>query len=125
MDVIHTAIRVADLEETIAFYEEGLGLDRSWQFTRDGVTHYFVTGDSLPAEIQFVHDPDRAGTIDPSGIDHLAVSVANLQDTFDRLTARADCEAVSEPTYFEPANASIAFVADPNGYHVELVEPDE
>lgn len=124
MDVLHTAIQVSDLEETTAFYEGELGLSHAWDFELDGTRNYYVVGDDGNAEIQFVHDPDDESPVDPDGIDHLAVSVDDVRATFDHLVEETDSEVVREPTYIEAAEATVAFVTDPDGYAVELVEPD-
>ena len=120
MDIQHTALHVSDLDATRAFYEDGLGLEHSFDFAIDGVEHRYVTGEDLDAEIQFVHDPGADGEIDPSGIAHLAVLVDDADATFERVVDRTDCPVVREPTTIEPANARAAFVEDPDGYEVEL-----
>ncbi|WP_247004766.1 VOC family protein [Halosolutus gelatinilyticus] len=119
MDVHHTAIRVSDLDATKEFYEDGLGLEYSYDFhTDDGVHNYYVTGDELGTEIQFTHDPDAE--IDPSGISHLAIIVEDADEVFERLVERTGCPVVREPATIEAANARAAFVEDPDGYEVEL-----
>jgi lactoylglutathione lyase len=125
MGILHTALRVSDLEATVAFYEGELGLAHSWDFEREGVTNYYVTGEGSDAEIQFVHDPDDDRPVDPSGIDHVAVSVDDVRAEFDRLVEEAGSEPVEGPTHVEAAGATVAFVTDPDGYVVELIEPDE
>jgi lactoylglutathione lyase len=122
MDVLHTAIRVSDLEATAAFYEDELGLSHSWDFERDGVTNYYVAGDESDTEIQFVYDPEDDDPVEPDGIDHVAVSVDDVEAEFERLVSETESEAVKSPTYVEDADATVAFVTDPDGYVVELVQ---
>lgn len=121
MDVIHTAVEVSDLDATREFYEDALGLAESWQFALDGVVNHYVAGED-GTEIQFKHDPEREEPVEPSGIDHLAVSVDDAAGECERLVAETGCEVVLEPTVVEAANARAAFVTDPDGYVVELVE---
>ena len=121
MDVLHTAIWVSDLEASKAFYLDGLGLNYSRNFSADGVRNYFVTGKS-DAEIQFKHDPDGDGDVTPDGIDHLAVVVENAEATFTRLTEDWGSDAVKKPTQLETTGSTIAFVTDPDGYTVELIQ---
>ncbi|WP_121822781.1 VOC family protein [Halostella salina] len=121
MEIQHTAVQVSDLEATKAFYEDGLGLKHAWDFhTDDGVHNYYVTGDELDTEIQFVHDPDDDGTVEPDGIVHLAVLVDDADATLDRLVERTDCEVLKGPLTIDAANARAAFVEDPDGYEVEI-----
>lgn len=121
MHYSHTAIQVADLEATLAFYEGGLGLDHQWDFTLDGVRNYYVgTGDT--AQLQLKHDPD-GGEVDTAGLDHLAFGVDDADAAFDRLVAATDCPVVTPPQDVSEAGRRVAFVEDPDGYHVELVAP--
>jgi len=121
MDIQHTAVQVSDLEATKAFYEDGLGLEHAWDFhTDDGVHNYYVTGDELDTEIQFVHDPDDDTAVEPDGIVHLAVLVDDADATLDRLVERTDCEVLKGPLTIEAADARAAFVEDPDGYEVEI-----
>jgi lactoylglutathione lyase len=118
VDVLHAAVWVADLDETAAFYEEGLGLDYSREFEGDdGVTNYFVTGES-DAEIQFKHEAD-ATVPDPAGFDHVAVEVPDVDATTETLVEEYDSEVLAGP--MDHGDARIAFLTDPDGYGVEVV----
>lgn len=121
MDVIHTAIWVTDLEATTDFYEGVVGLDHRWDFTHDGVVNYYVGTDD-GAEIQFKYDPDSNDGIEPSGIDHLALGVDDVDATFEHVVAASGAEVVLEPTDIEAADRRAAFVTDPDGYVVEFVQ---
>lgn len=120
MDVLHTAVWIDDVDATLAFYGDGLGLALEREFERDGVRNYFLGGES-DAQIQLRYDgTDRE--VDPSGIDHLAVAAADVGATVDRLVAEFDSELVAGPTTIEELGIRIAFVTDPEGYVVELIE---
>lgn len=123
MEILHTAIWVSDLEDTKRFYEEGLGLDHSRDFRTDGVHNYFVTGTGQ-GEIQFKYDPTDDETVSPHGIDHLAVGVENTRSMFDRLTSEFGSTVKKEPVKLETTGSIIAFVTDPDGYTVELIESE-
>lgn len=121
MDVLHTAIDVSDLDATTEFYEDALGLEYSWEFDADGIRNYYVAGDD-GTEIQFRYNTEEDVEIDPSGIDHLAVSVENTEAEVERLLEETDTEVVKGPLYVEAADATVAFITDPDGYVVELVQ---
>lgn len=121
MDVIHTAIRVSDRERTEEFYVEGLGLEHSWEFTMDGVDNVYLGGEH--GEIQIKYDPDDDGEIDHGdGLDHIALGVDSTDEVFERAVERTDCPVVSEPESLTDIGRRIAFIEDPDGYVVELVE---
>ncbi|MFC4988440.1 VOC family protein [Saliphagus infecundisoli] len=120
MDVLHAAIRVDDVEAMKAFYTEGLGLERSREFERNGVTNYFLAGES-DTEIQFKYGEGvSAGPSPKEGFDHTAIAVDDIDDAVDRLVADYGGELKEEPTEF--GDVRVAFVADPDGYVVELIE---
>ncbi|MFB6297220.1 MAG: VOC family protein [Salinirussus sp.] len=121
MDVIHTAIWVSDLEEARAFFVDALGLDETWSFTLDGVENVYVGGDD--GEIQLRYS-DGTATPDPQGIDHVAVSVDDVAAETDRMVAETGCAVLEGPTRIDAAGARVAFIEGPDGYVVELVEPD-
>lgn len=119
MDVIHTAIEVADLDATRVFYEDGLGLSYDREFTEDGIRNYYVSGEG-EAGIQFRHDLAGTEPIEPAGIHHVALEVDDLEGTFERLVALTDCEVVEAPV--QDDDNQKAFVRDPDGYVLELLE---
>ena len=122
MDVLHTAVWVADLDVTSGFYEDVLRLEHSRDFVGgDGVTNYFVTGGS-DAEIQFKHDADADVETDPGTMDHLAVAVEDVDVTTDRAVEEFDSRIVDGPMDLEDMGVRVAFITDPDGYTVELIE---
>ena len=121
MDVIHTAIWVSDREETESYYIDTLGLEYTREFVGDdGVTNFYVAGES-DTEIQFKHVEGREEPVEPSGIDHLAVSTEDVDAAVERIE-EAGYEAVMGPLATEATGAYIAFVEAPDGYVVELIE---
>ena len=123
---IHTSIFVNDMDESIDFYTRKLGLK-----LLDGPHHYpgnadmaFV-GSDWNAYIELVYDleehpPHEIG----SRYEHLAIEIDddNLQAYVDRL--KADGVKVIKDVKKSPGGTrAIAFVEDPNGIPVELLEP--
>ncbi|MGM0592529.1 MAG: VOC family protein [Halobacteriota archaeon] len=122
-NVIHTSLWVSDVERTEAFYVDALGLRRTREqggsAYQEGVQNVFVAGPN-GIEIQFKHasgqDPDP-----PAGFDHVAVSTVDVDAEFERIVEETGCPVVMEPTTIG-SGARIAFVEDPDGYAVELVQ---
>ena len=122
MDVLHTAVWVSDLDATSEFYEDVLGLEQSREFVGgDGVTNYFVIGES-DAEIQFKYDEDADVETDPGTMDHLAVAVEDVDDTTERAVEEYGSEIVDGPMDLEDLGVRVAFITDPEGYTVEIIE---
>jgi lactoylglutathione lyase len=121
MDVLHTALWVNDLDVTAEFYRDGLGLEHTRDFVGDdGAMNYYMRGES-ETEIQFKYD-EGGRDVDPAGIDHVAISVDDVDESLERLLEEFDSELVGEPTDIERSDLRIAFATDPSGYVVELIE---
>ncbi|RZV11607.1 lactoylglutathione lyase [Natrinema hispanicum] len=121
MDVIHTALLVSDIERTREFYVDALGLTENWSFTGDdGVENVYIGGDN--AEFQFKYDPEGSPDIDSGTMAHVAVSVESTDETVERLVERVDPPIQRPPTTMDDLGLRVAFVEDPDGYVVELVE---
>lgn len=124
MDVIHTAIKVSDLDEARAFFVDALGLEEQWSFELGGVENVYVGGEH--GEIQLREAPDdEPPTPDRTTIDHLAVSVDDADAETERMVEETGCEVVDGPMTIDEAGARVAFIEGPDGYVVELVEPLE
>ena len=119
MQFDHTAIRVGDLQATAAFYEDALGFEREREVRGDdGSVHRYLRGEG-GAALQVIHRPD-GDDVDPAGLEHLAIRVANVDATFDRLVGETGCPVEQSPTTVEELDTRFAFVGDPDGYVVEL-----
>lgn len=120
MDVLHTAIRVSDLEQSKEFYLDHLGLEYSREFGGDdGATNYFVKGES-ETEIQFKHDPE-GGQVEPGDFDHLAIEVDDIDEIIECVVEETDGSLREGPRTVEDENVRIAFIEDPDGYGIELI----
>lgn len=124
MDILHTAIWAEDVDAMKAFYIEGLGLEYSREFVGDdGVTNYFVTGES-DTELQFKYREDDAerDAVDPSGFDHTAIAVEDIEATIETLVEEYGGVLTDGPITMDDAGVKVAFVDDPDGYGIELIE---
>ena len=122
---LHTSIFVNDMAESIDFYTKKLGLK-----LLDGPNHFpgnadmaFVGAD-WNAYIALVYDLEAHPPYEVGNrYEHLALEVdGDLHGVVERL--RADgVKIVKEPKKSPGGTRSIAFVEDPNGIPVELLEP--
>ena len=124
--LLHTMIRVRDLDKSIEFYTQHLGMTllRRKDFPSGKFTLAFVGyGDeSDNAVVELTHnweqdDPYELG----DGFGHLAIGITNIDATCGRLAAAG----VPIPRPAGPmihGGTSIAFVEDPDGYRIELIE---
>ncbi len=142
--VIHTCVWVSDIEDTKAFYIEGLGLSHTWGFTgEDGVENFYIAGEEGGAEIQFKYRPYSSPESEKVGIemrremghkclrlaneykvgmDHLALSVQSVNEMVEEMVKKTGCRVVIEPFQNDETGVRAAFIEDPDGYVVELVQ---
>jgi lactoylglutathione lyase len=126
----YLGIRVLDMDESIRFYTELLGmklLDRAKIPTTRGETAALQSPDShLVLELNYYEEgspfatPYEAG----EGLDHLGFKVDDVKATFEGLRGKGARVAL-EPFEEESANGTtgtLAFVQDPNGIWIEFYQ---
>ncbi len=124
--LLHTMIRVFDLERSIAFYTELLGmrLMRRTDYPGGEFTLAFVGyGDeSDNAVIELTHNWGQTSTYDlGDAFGHIAIGVADIHATCARLAA-AGVSIPRPPGPMKHGGSVIAFIEDPDGYKIELIE---
>lgn len=123
MDALHVCLNVSDADRLAEWYIEELGFDHSWEFTSDdGSTRNVYVADGNGFELQLSdtdgEDEFEAGT----AWDHFAVKVENVDGAFETIDHHG---VVQEPADQPAAAARTAFVEDPDGHVIELIEPLE
>ena len=120
MDLLHTCLNVANVDRAAAFYTEELDFEESWSFeTEDGrTTNRFLAADN-GVELQLSATEGETGFEQGTAWDHLAVGVENVDEAFERIDHFG---VVQEPEDNDAAGARTAFIRDPDGHVVELVE---
>lgn len=128
MILVHTSIRTSNMNKSINFYTKLIGL--KLQGRRE-----------IPknnAEIAFLQDPNAQGStleltyyrtqkkfIQPDYenriFDHLAFTVQDMQKTIDALR-KNKVTITDEPYTLSPSGPTIAFIEDPDGTLIELIE---
>ncbi|MBW2522962.1 MAG: lactoylglutathione lyase [Deltaproteobacteria bacterium] len=124
MRILHTMIRVGDLDRSLSFYTEVLGMRllRKKDYPGGKFTLAFVGyGDEEEtAVIELTHnwETDRYDLGD--GFGHIALAAEDIYATCDRIRERGG-KIVREPGPMKHGTTEIAFVEDPDGYKIELI----
>ncbi|MEF8782928.1 MAG: VOC family protein [Haloarculaceae archaeon] len=123
MDAIHMCLNVSDADRAAEWYMDNLGFEESWEFTTgDGGTRNLYVADSSGFELQ-LSDTDGEDSFDDGTVwDHIAVKVEDVDAAFAEIDHHG---VVEEPGNQPEAGARTAFVEDPDGHVVELVQPLE
>ena len=120
-DLLHVSLWVADLERALAFYRDGLGFAVAREYVRRGDEDNVYLDDGTGRELQLKHVPGRAVAASREGFDHLAVEVADVETAVERLEALGG-SLRRGPNVASGDDFRYAFVEDPDGHRVELVE---
>lgn len=120
---LHTMIRVGDLARSVDFYTRLLGMKelRRRDVPEGKYTLVFVGYDEEEPAIELTYnygvDRYELGT----AFGHLAIGVPDIHATVDRLRA-AGVKITREPGPVKFGTTVIAFIEDPDGYKIELIE---
>lgn len=125
MRFLHTMIRVGNLEKSLDFYTRVLKMEllRQKDYPEGRFTLAFVgygPEDTHPA-IELTHNWDTESYDIGNGFGHLALGVEDIYGTCDRIRAEGG-KVVREPGPMKHGTTVIAFVEDPDGYKIELIE---
>ena len=125
MRLLHTMLRVGDLQRSIDFYTKVLGMKllRTTDRPEQKYTLAFVGYGSNPehAELELTYnygvDKYELGT----AYGHLAIGVDDVHAACDRIRASGGT-ITREPGPVKGGSTMIAFVQDPDGYKIELIQ---
>ena len=125
MRLLHTMLRVVNLERSLTFYTEVLGMRllRRKDYPEGRFTLAFVGyGDeSTTAVLELTHNWDTSSYEIGTGYGHIALGVDNIQATCEAMAAKGG-RVVRPPGAMKHGTTVIAFVEDPDGYKVELIQ---
>lgn len=124
MRILHTMIRVGDLDRSIRFYTEVLGMKllRRKDYPEGKFTLAFVGyGDEASnSVIELTYNWGVDSYELGSGFGHLALEVDDVYRAAEDIRARGG-RILREPGPMNAGTTLIAFVADPDGYPIELI----
>lgn len=124
--VLHTMVRVRQLDRALAFYEQGLGmkvLNRyDFETGRFSIVFLAYEGYDQGGAIELTCNWDQADEYSHgSGYGHISVGVPDIQDMVQRLERHGGTVTVN-PKPQAPGAPLLAFVKDPDGYSIELIQ---
>ncbi len=121
---LHTSIFVNDMDESIDFYTRKLGLRLLDKAHFEGNADMAFVGNDWNAYIELVYDlEDHEPYQHGNRYEHLALEVdGDLGELCERLRKQG-VKVIKGPKKSPSGSRSIAFVEDPNGIPVELLEP--
>jgi lactoylglutathione lyase len=125
MRLLHTMLRVGNLETSLKFYCEVLGMQllRQKEYPSGEFTLAFIgygdEADHTVIELTYNWGKEKYELGDAYG--HIAIGVDDIYKTCDEIKARGG-KVSREPGPMKHGSTVIAFVEDPDGYKVELIQ---
>ncbi|WP_029463162.1 lactoylglutathione lyase [Serpentinimonas barnesii] len=126
MRILHTMLRVGDLDRSIAFYTQVLGMNllrrsENPQYRYTLAFLGFEGGNPDQAEIELTHNWGVTQYEMGSAYGHIAIGVPDAYAACERIR-QAGGTITREAGPVLGGSTVIAFVTDPDGYKIELIE---
>ncbi len=124
MKYLHTMIRVTDLDRSLRFSTEGLGFElvRRQDYQGERFTLAFLrSGDPGEPEIELTHNWDTHEYEHGNAFGHVAYAVASIEAVRTRLQQHG-YDLSWGPGMTPDGRTRMAFIDDPDGYEIELLE---
>jgi lactoylglutathione lyase len=125
MRILHTMLRVGDLQRSVKFYTEVLGMkllrttDRPEQKYSLAFVGYDGEDRSAVLELTYNYGVERYDL--GSAFGHVAVEVPDVKKACERVKSQGG-KVTREPGPVKGGTSVIAFVEDPDGYKIEFIE---
>ena len=125
MRILHTMLRVNNLDESLAFYCDALGMQllRRKDYPGGEFTLAFVGygPESDQAVLELTYNWGKSQYELGTAFGHIALGVSDIYKTCEALRQKG-VKIVREPGPMKHSTTVIAFIEDPNGYRIELIE---
>ena len=125
MRILHTMLRVGNMERSVKFYTEVLGMKllRTTDRPEQKYSLAFVGFDDekRAAVLELTYNWDTHDYDVGTGFGHVAIGTPDIKATVERVRA-AGGKVTREPGPVKGGTTVIAFVEDPDGYKIEFIE---
>jgi lactoylglutathione lyase len=124
--LLHAMVRVRQLDVALKFYCDGLGMRVISSFDseqgRFSLRFLSFTDFASGPAIELTHNWDRTEDYTHgSGYGHIAIGIPDIHAACKRLEAAGGTITV-QPKHMVPGAPALAFVKDPDGYAIELIQ---
>ncbi len=123
MKFLHSMIRVRNLEKALDFYTKLLGLKLTEERRLDDCTLYFLTDEESGVQVELTYNDEtpEEGYVNGNAFGHFAFYCDNLDEFTNKVTSMG-YEYLHEPFDLNGKGSKIAFIKDPDGNEIELIE---
>ena len=124
--LLHTMLRVRDMDQMIAFYTDVLGMSVLRRFEvepkRETLCFLGYGDENVDPVVELCQEWDRKEPyqVAGQGYGHFALGTPNIDEAFEQFRSRG-VTIVQEPKAVRTGGAVIGFIADPEGYEIEVI----
>lgn len=123
MKFLHVMIRVKDINKSLKFYQELFDMNLVNEMELEDSKLYFLSDEDGQTQIELTHnfETPKDGYKNGDAFGHFAFSTKNMKD-FENKMKEFGINWLVEPFVLENYDMKIAFLKDPDGNEIELIE---
>lgn len=123
MKFLHTMVRVKDIKKSLEFYTKLFDLELASEKRLDDCILYFLSDKEGYTQIELTYNDEtpKNGYEIGTGFGHFAFATESM-DEFTKKLNKLGYEYLYEPYKLSAVGSTIAFIKDPDGYEVEIIE---
>ncbi|MFV0499683.1 MAG: VOC family protein [Bacilli bacterium] len=120
--MLHTCIRVVDLEKSIKFYKDTLGLEitREKDHLNEGFKLVYLSDSLKSFELELTYNVGAESYVIGNGYSHLALGVDDLEENHQHFKDMG--HEVSAIKGLTKESSKFFFIKDPDGYLIEIIK---
>ncbi len=126
MKYLHTMIRVNNLDESVKFYTEVLGMNliSKTDYPEGKFTLVFLSYGTSKEDpcIELTYNYDKNSYQMGDAFGHIAFGASDILDICNKVLQSGQGKVTRGPGPMKHGTTVIAFIEDPNGYKIELIE---
>ena len=125
MRILHSMIRVNDLEESIKFYSEVLGMkllrEKEYPEAKFSLAFLGYGNETETTVIELTYNWDKNDYEHGNAFGHIAIEVDDIYKACEKIKNKG-VKVIRDPGPMMGSRLLLAFIEDPNGYKIELIE---
>lgn len=123
MNFLHVMIRVKDIDKSMEFYTKLLDMNLVRTIMLEDCVLYFLSDEDGQTQIELTanFETPENGYENGNAFGHFAFGVKSMEEFTKKLHSMG-YEYLYEPFFMEEAGSTIAFIKDPDGNEIELIQ---